>query len=1100
MIKTFMKPMVFLALLAFCVVAHADVWTGAGDGTSYEDAFNWDPSTNAFPGSTRDINGAFTVTRDVDVTVDRTFVQGGATLNVTAGSHNDSQPGNSIRNFVGNGSVGTVNMSGASTYWGIGHCLGIAHSSNSDGTFNLTGGELNVSRGSANSLVGGYGGNFTLGHAISIGGNISNTGVTGLMEISGGLLKTRTGIAVAKNGTFSIVGSGASTILLGGSGDEAGWFALSADGLLKVAADAGGVTKIFVEDKTNTSTINPFAEFQAGSLLYLTNTTSYGGTWTLLEVENGAITDNGLALAPGVDTDIWSFAIDNSGANGKLTITAQGDPAPVQPDVTLTVGDTKKQMMRYGLDYERLWYWYGSGLGDVPQWSVNDCNIDYIRCAMNSGYELTEGTYDLSAYTSKIIPMMTAMQNANPNIKWFASPRPLDEAVSGASWQPYPLWVTGATTYTSGDYDFNATKCAEYMIRYLLLMKSYGFKITYMDLTNEWQSDFASGGRLAPDDAVAIKQVFDDYLANPWPHPALDPSLLLEADDFPLMVGPSSWNYSQGSSWISRFTTTARRDAIDIASSHNTDKTGTAQQFADAAKAALGDDVEIWETEQHGWKGNSTTSEAMSFSYMIETVRAGFTGLSGWLAIGTTAQGHCYLLNNGTTVKRNVKYYMFKKLSNTSNYGYALDINETTDLSSTMALVRDNLLTVWIINTASAGVITEIDFSGHTWDGSDITVTRWDEDLSIDADETPEGIGEDAVLATSSNVVVDLAGRAAYCIEIPLVNNEDNVPFVQAESYDAGSSVIIAPCSDAGAGDMVVFLSAGAEASYDLDIVKTYPHDVAFRVSSESANIAFDIYDGTNLLASVNRVATGDAQNWTTIYKTLPLDGGPMDLRIVATGGDWNMNWINFDQQFYQPDSTLENLALGQTYDASNVHSAGYEADKAFDGNTGTRWASAVPTPWLEVDFGTPTSVNGSMILDYGNRTKGYEIQYYDGSWKTAFIGGDPDDAGQVDSFPIVTGTKFRLQVTSSSGSPSIYEFELYYTPYPVVSMSIDSGSVSLSWSGVEGATYALQRSTNLVTDAFSTTIESGIPVHEATNVNVMAIPDESAFYRVILE
>ncbi|MDF7805975.1 carbohydrate-binding protein [Pontiellaceae bacterium B12219] len=1089
----------------------ADVWTGAGDGVSYEDALNWNPSTNAFAGSTRDIDGAFTVNRAVDVTVDRTFVQGGATLNVTAGTHADGRAGNTIRNFVGNGSKGTVNVSGESTVYDVGHVLAIAHSSNSDGTVRLTGGTLNVGRG-GNSLISGYGGIFTRGHAVSIGGNNGNSGVTGLMEISGGLLKTRTGLAVGMNGTLSIVGSGAG-ILLGGSNDDAGWFALSADGRLKATVDAGGITRIFVEDKDNSSTLNPTAELQAGSLLEVTRTTEYGGTWTLLEVENGTITNNGIAFAEGVDTNIWSFNVDNSGPNGILTITATGESAPVIPDVTLTVGDTKNQMMRYGLDYERLWYWYGDGLADVPKWSVTDCNVDFIRTAMNSGYELTEGTYDLSAYTKKIIPMMTAMQNENPNIKWFASPRPLNEAYpnkkwegENVTWQPYPIWVTGATTPISGDYDFNAEKCAEYMIRYLLLMKSYGFRITYMDLTNEWQDNYSSGGKIAPDDVVAIKAVFDDYLENPWPHPALSSSLLLEAADFPLMIGASFWNYSQGGSWISRFTTETRRNAIDIASSHNTDKTGTAQAFADAAKAALGETVEVWETEQHGWKGNSSTSEAMSFSYMIETVRAGFTGLSGWLAIGTTSQGHSYLLNNGSTVTRNVKYYMFKKLSNTSNYGYALDIDQTDELSSTMALIRENLLTVWVINSSPDSVLTEFELGSHEWDGSDIRWTRWDKDLSIDGDETPEGIEGTVELTGLSSFIAELDGDAAYCFEIPLVDHEDNFPFVQAELYTDASGVSVQPCSDTDGGNMVAFGSAGSEISFDLDITKTYTNDVAFRVSSGSANIKFDVYDGTTLLASVDRIATGDAQNWTTVYTSIPCDGGPMDLRIVATGGDWNMNWIQFDQKFYLPSSELDNLALNQTASASNVHSAGYEADKAVDGNRSTRWATSEAPVWLEVDFGVPTSVNGVSFYEYGNRTTAYEIQYSDDgiSWSTAFVGGNPDD-DTLYSFPTVTASKFRYQSISSTGGPSIYEFELFYNPYytdsdPFVSsMDVTGNAVSLSWSGVPGSTYALQCSTNLISDSFKT-IESGIPAVDGTNSNTMAIPDDSAFYRIILE
>ncbi|MDX2447234.1 MAG: carbohydrate-binding protein, partial [Desulfobacterales bacterium] len=75
-------------------------------------------------------------------------------------------------------------------------------------------------------------------------------------------------------------------------------------------------------------------------------------------------------------------------------------------------------------------------------------------------------------------------------------------------------------------------------------------------------------------------------------------------------------------------------------------------------------------------------------------------------------------------------------------------------------------------------------------------------------------------------------------------------------------------------------------------------HNVGFRVSSESAAIAFDVYNGDVLIASVNQTATGGADNWTTINKTLHLDGGPMNLRIVANGGGWNMDWIEFAQQF----------------------------------------------------------------------------------------------------------------------------------------------------------------------------------------------------------
>ena len=60
------------------------------------------------------------------------------------------------------------------------------------------------------------------------------------------------------------------------------------------------------------------------------------------------------------------------------------------------------------MDYGRLWYW-GSNLSTAEQemvakWSVADCDVDFIRVAINSEYELTEGTYELAAYTKKSSP------------------------------------------------------------------------------------------------------------------------------------------------------------------------------------------------------------------------------------------------------------------------------------------------------------------------------------------------------------------------------------------------------------------------------------------------------------------------------------------------------------------------------------------------------------------------------------------------------------------------------------------------------------------------------------------------------------------------
>ena len=359
-------------------------------------------------------------------------------------------------------------------------------------------------------------------------------------------------------------------------------------------------------------------------------------------------------------------------------------------ELNLIIGREKQQKMRYGIDYERLWYWTDSldaeERDSLAKWSVVDTEVDYIRVAINAGYELKEGQFNLRAYTKKIIPMMKEMKEANPDIKFFASPRPADEAEKGISWQPYPRWITGDHN-KKGKFDLDWEKCAEYLLRYLELMHSQGFKISFLDITNEWQSSSGNNGRLTTAEAQKIVT----YLKKKLP-----------PNQMPLIVAPSSWNYTQGASWLKTINTPKKRAAIDIASSHNTNRTGTPAQFAAIARRELGDDIEIWNTELHGWKSTSKENEITSFYYNLELIRAGFSGINGWLALGTPKQGHSYIYNSKGKPVRNAKYFLFKKLSVTSNYGHALNIvSQPSELSYTAALIKENLMTVWTVNKSN---------------------------------------------------------------------------------------------------------------------------------------------------------------------------------------------------------------------------------------------------------------------------------------------------------------------------------------------------------------------------------------------------------------
>ena len=330
------------------------------------------------------------------------------------------------------------------------------------------------------------------------------------------------------------------------------------------------------------------------------------GTAGISKLKNGDTADDVGDSIVGTftaDAVTQSFAIRGSADggvnwnNGEQAVVNALQIAEVPGPLAITVGNTLKQQMRYGVDMERLWFWTGNaGLRrKYAEWLVADTDVDYVRVAMNSKYELVEGTFQEDAYfdeddsqgggtsNDRIIPMMRDMQGANPDIKFFASPRPLNEAVSGVSWQPYPQWVTGSTG-NSGNFDFKWEKCSEYLVRYLLLMKHYGFKISYMDVSNEWQSNGDGGGRVSPEDLERIYNYLNvTYMSNPWEHPDF-PGLTLVPSDIPELIGVSAWSYTPRTSSGLGISTSGDRNAISIAGVHNTDKDGTAQDFMDDAQ------------------------------------------------------------------------------------------------------------------------------------------------------------------------------------------------------------------------------------------------------------------------------------------------------------------------------------------------------------------------------------------------------------------------------------------------------------------------------------------------------------------------------------
>lgn len=411
-----------------------------------------------------------------------------------------------------------------------------------------------------------------------------------------------------------------------------------------------------------------------------------------------------------------------------------GYVVPAGLNSTVTITDIKKQKMRYGIDAERLWFWRTNSLSTrLAELGVKNMKTDFVRVAVNCAYEKVEGQKDFTTY-SKILNMMNAMKTANPNIAFFASPRPLAEAYSkeeaisewghkdNIPWSPYPRWIlqwnqNGTKTMDDGTLVpqwtqgfLNVPKLVQYYADYLNLMHEEGFKITYLDVTNEKNV-------ITP----AINKYIYDNL----------PAKLNAGVHMPSLIAPSTWSRKQGIEWLKSVNRLNNEHlAFDIASTHNTDLAGTAAAFSAEARK-LG--KEVWNTELHGWVGINPNDEILNSAHLWEHIRGGFSGIDTWLFYGPyEGKDHTMIWSDNSSIRTSYKYEIFKDLVNSSNYGDYLVSNPPPGTSiPTTAFIKDSVLTVWVLNNTNYP-LPGFKLAFQNWDISNriVKVKRWHRNIS----------------------------------------------------------------------------------------------------------------------------------------------------------------------------------------------------------------------------------------------------------------------------------------------------------------------------------------------------------------------------------
>jgi fibronectin type 3 domain-containing protein len=207
--------------------------------------------------------------------------------------------------YIGSGGhAGTVTVTNGSINFG--GYMEVGLNSGSTGTLNVSGGLLDSGR---NGTIGGV-------PSVSIGFG-DGTGAQGNCVLSGGELRTRTGVLLGANGgtgRFEVRGAGVANIGTDNSADD-GFWVQSSNSVLAAYVTNNTLGSIYVAHLSGTA-----GTYSSGSVIFMPGSklelgflgATNPGAWDLMHWD-GALLTNGLSLAAGTDTN-WSFAFVTNGA------------------------------------------------------------------------------------------------------------------------------------------------------------------------------------------------------------------------------------------------------------------------------------------------------------------------------------------------------------------------------------------------------------------------------------------------------------------------------------------------------------------------------------------------------------------------------------------------------------------------------------------------------------------------------------------------------------------------------------------------------------------------------------------------------------------
>lgn len=211
---------------------------------------------------------------------------------------------------------------------------------------------------------------------------------------------------------------------------------------------------------------------------------------------------------------------------------------------------------------------------------------------------------------------------------------------------------------------------------------------------------------------------------------------------------------------------------------------------------------------------------------------------------------------------------------------------------------------------------------------------------------------------------------------------------IEAEDYNTMSGVMTQDCVEGTLN--VGWIDAGDWMDYSVLVNQSGYYQLELRVASPAATGVSEILLDGSKIATVVIPNTGNWQSWTSTSVSVNLTAGNHTLRIIAAGGAWNINYINFTKDTVSSSSVVMSSSQSSiksvsstpvsSSSSSSIAAAGFLKVQAFNGSTAINNNQIYPRLNL-VNTGTSSVNLANVKIRYYYTADGTQSQQFWFDW-----------------------------------------------------------------------------------------------------------------------